>query len=88
MNGGYTFEAYDVFTDDGWKLTNFRLGKVGVTPDSDKLPVHFQHGLGMDAASWLRDQRTKRQGGYNYKPIMMELVDQGYDVWMGNNRGG
>ena len=34
----------------------------------------------MDAASWLNTQGTT-------EPIMMQLVDAGYDVYMGNNRG-
>jgi len=35
-----------------------------------------------DAASWL-DAQLGEDGN---KPVMFELVDQGFDVWMGNNR--
>ena len=83
---GYDYELYEVETDDDWTLTLFRItGKIGSKEKkvrSDKPPVFFMHGLGMDASNWVT-----RQADYDEVPVAIKLVDQGYDVWMGNNRG-
>ena len=46
----------------------------------DKLPLLMQHGYGQDAKGWA-------EGGTWNQALPLRLVDQGYDVWMGNNRG-
>ena len=45
-----------------------------------KLPILAIPGSGMDAETWFKS------AGYN-KPIHLQLYDEGYDIWMGNNRG-
>ena len=86
---GYTWEAFKVTTDDSYYLTLFHVtgtkdgGKFAPTKD----PVLVQHGLGMDAASWLNDYSNPPEGYSQGKPMPLQLADLGYDIWMGNNRG-
>lgn len=80
---GYNYEEFEVDTDDGWSLTLFHiLAKEGTT--TDKSTLLFQHGNMMDASYWMAYQDQSSQSG---DPMFFQLVDQGYDVWMGNNRG-
>ena len=58
----------------------FRILGDKESEKSDKPPVLVQHGFGMDAVSWL-------VGAMLDKPWPLKLVDEGYDVWLGNNRG-
>ena len=62
--------------------------------DRSKPPVLIMHGLGMDATSWL--VRMGDMDDHDYEedvnippplPVAFALRDEGYDVWMGNNRG-
>ena len=78
---GYDWEAFKVTTDDNYILTTFHiLGKTGKDrPIPLKIPVLCQHGAMIDGASWLGDA--------DGKPFHLELVDEGFDVWIGNNRG-
>ena len=68
---GYTWEAFKVTTDDSYYLTLFHItgtqdgGKF--TPTKD--PVLIQHGLGMDAASWLNDYSNAPEGYSQGKPM-------------------
>ena len=82
---GYTWEAVKVPTEDGFTLTTFHVtGKVVdgevVTVDHTEPPILVQHGLGNDAATWLW---LYGEG----KPLPLTLYDEGFDVWLGNNRG-
>ena len=79
---GYDYEMYTATTDDQWDLTLFRiLGKPGeATTTQDKPPVLLQHGNGIDATIWLEQYA-------DLDPMPMQLVSQGYDVWMSNSRG-
>ena len=81
---GYTFASYQAFTEDGWTLTLFRItGLEGETPreyDSNSEPILFQH-------SALADAQVTLFLGLVGKPWILSLFDEGYDVWLGNNRG-
>ena len=83
---GYEWEPHKVKTEDGWHLTIFRItGRNGERPslseeNKGKLPVLMQHGFGQNAASWAG-------GGLGGPSMPLKLVDEGYDVWFGNNRG-
>ena len=52
---GYTWEAFEVTTEDGYILTTFRI--TGTTDSGiftpNKGSVLIQHGALMDAASWI-----------------------------------
>ena len=79
-----TWEPFNVTTEDGYNLTLFHItgnetGKF--TPV--KHPVLIQHGNKMDAASWIGAYIIAKEE----KPMPLILAEQGYDVWMGNNRG-
>ncbi|OTB07390.1 hypothetical protein M426DRAFT_318078 [Hypoxylon sp. CI-4A] len=86
---GYTAEEHVLQTKDGYLLGIHRLAwrrgeedtKVNDGPASIRKPVvYLHHGLLMNSEVWvcLTDaQRTL--------PFM--LVEKGYDVWLGNNRG-
>ena len=76
----YHWRPYTAETEDGWELTLFRItGRDDEIRVSSKPSILFVHGNKNDAASWMNDQIGK--------PIFLELADEGYDVWMGNNRG-
>ncbi len=77
---GYNFEEHKVKTPDGYILTLWRIPKK-LTEKRRKYaqPVLLQHGVIDNAFSWLF-----KSINHNLATI---LVDQGYDVWLGNNRG-
>ena len=80
---GYTYDAWEVTTDDGYILTTFHVtsnkNKV-VTPNPDLQPVMLMHGLGCDSTMWI-------YGDWDEPSIPIHLFDDGFDVWMANNRG-
>ncbi|KAJ4459270.1 putative Lysosomal acid lipase/cholesteryl ester hydrolase [Paratrimastix pyriformis] len=73
---GFRTEIHQVLTDDGFILTMFRI-----PPRSPGAPVAFlQHGVMDCAVTWIM------QGGVD-ESLAYILASEGYDVWMGNNRG-
>ncbi|KAH8588497.1 Alpha/Beta hydrolase protein [Bisporella sp. PMI_857] len=88
LNGFYA-EEHVVQTGDGYLLGLHRLAwrkgeddrKVNQGPNSLKKPVvYLHHGLMMNSEVWvcLTDEE---------RCLPFQLVDRGYDVWLGNNRG-
>jgi lysosomal acid lipase/cholesteryl ester hydrolase len=88
---GYYCEEHIVQTGDGYLLGVHRLGwKQGeedVRVNSGeknkgvkKKVVYMHHGLMMNSEVWVC--LTERQ-----RCLPFELVERGYDVWLGNNRG-
>lgn len=88
---GYTCEEHIVQTGDGYLLGLHRLGwrqgeeDVRVNPGDrghgiKKKVVYLHHGLMMNSEVWVC--LTERE-----RCLPFELVERGYDVWLGNNRG-
>ncbi|KAI1768175.1 alpha/beta-hydrolase [Hypoxylon sp. FL1150] len=86
---GYTAEEHVLQTKDGFLLGVHRLAwrkgeedlKVNDGPASIKKPVvYLHHGLLMNSEVWVCLTDAERC-------LPFVLVDRGYDVWLGNNRG-
>ena len=78
---GYDWEAIRVTTDDDYILSTFHiLGKTGeARPTTSEGSVLIQHGDYEDGTSMMSE--------FVGEPFHLLLVDAGYDVWIGNNRG-
>lgn len=86
---GYYAEEHVVQTGDGYLLGLHRLGwkkgeedeRVNSGPGSvQKKVVYLHHGLLMNSEVWACITEEHRN-------LPFQLVERGYDVWLGNNRG-
>ena len=86
---GYTAEEHIVHTGDGYLLGLHRLcSKIGEESvrinagkgSLERKVVYLHHGLLMNSEVWVC--MTERQ-----RCLPFTLVEKGYDVWLGNNRG-
>ncbi|KAH8816862.1 Alpha/Beta hydrolase protein [Xylogone sp. PMI_703] len=86
---GYYAEEHIVQTNDGYLLGLHRLAwrkgeedqKVNNGPNSmRKRVVYLHHGLLMNSEVWVCLTEEQRA-------LPFVLVEKGYDVWLGNNRG-
>ncbi|KAI1206685.1 alpha/beta-hydrolase [Annulohypoxylon truncatum] len=86
---GYTAEEHVLQTKDGYLLGIHRLAwrkgeedmKVNDGPASlKKRVVYLHHGLLMNSEVWVCLTDAQRS-------LPFVLVERGYDVWLGNNRG-
>nr|POE83691.1 triacylglycerol lipase 2 [Quercus suber] len=77
---GYVCEEHKVTTKDGYILGVQRIpvGRTNKTT-ANRPPILLQHGLLVDAATWLLNSPNKS--------LAFILADNGFDVWLGNNRG-
>ncbi|PPR84754.1 hypothetical protein GOBAR_AA35958 [Gossypium barbadense] len=81
-SNGYDCEEHWVITKDGYVLNVLRipLGRfVGCRKARNRPPVLLQHGMLLDARSWML-LPPKRSLPFN-------LADNGYDVWLVNSHG-
>ena len=74
QENGYNLEVHDVTTDDGYILSLWHLPPKS----SIQKVVYFQHGLA--DTSWCFFQLGS-------KSLPFLLLKEGYDVWLGNDRG-
>lgn len=88
---GYYVEGHIVQTGDGYLLGLHRLawrrgeedGRVNAGPGKGgvkKKVVYLHHGLMMNSEVWVCLSEEERC-------LPFALVERGYDVWLGNNRG-
>ncbi|KAI0338374.1 lipase [Trametopsis cervina] len=83
---GYTFEEHVILTKDGYLLGLHRLSrKLGerrtrVGASTGKPVVYLHHGLLMNSEVWICLTSPQRS-------LPFVLVEMGFDVWLGNNRG-
>jgi pimeloyl-ACP methyl ester carboxylesterase len=83
---GYLAESYNVVTEDGYILGlsripgKFRNDSAGSNTNGEPKPaVLMMHGMSADMTEYVWNLPNKA-------PALI-LADQGYDVWLGNNRG-
>ncbi|KAL6497601.1 hypothetical protein OROHE_027230 [Orobanche hederae] len=77
---GYKCEEFEVTTDDGYILSVQRIpeGRTG-GGGPNRQPVLLQHGVLVDGMTWLLNSPEQS--------LAMILADNGFDVWISNNRG-
>ncbi|CAG9826897.1 unnamed protein product [Diabrotica balteata] len=77
---GYTFDKFKVTTEDGYILEIHRISESpnGIMTDK-RPPVLVMHGLLGCSADFIHIGPGKS--------LPLRLADEGYDVWLGNNRG-
>ncbi|KAJ3163731.1 hypothetical protein HK101_000599, partial [Irineochytrium annulatum] len=77
-HAGYSCDTFETITEDGFVLFAHRVGKQGGGGvHGSKGPVILMHGLFQSSGVWVTSGMDS---------LAFFLVDQGYDVWMGNNR--
>jgi lysosomal acid lipase/cholesteryl ester hydrolase len=83
---GYDFEEHVVLTRDGYLLGLHRLctpkdtRRAFIGGSSNKPVVYLHHGLLMNSEIWVCLTSVERS-------LPFVLVEMGFDVWLGNNRG-
>jgi len=75
---GYPVETHEAVTKDGYVLALHRIPHGKNTPKGGKV-FFLQHTVLTSSADWVMNLPTQS--------LAFVLADQGYDVWLGNNRG-
>ena len=82
----YSWEAHETTTEDGYILTLFRLTGDNngdrIDNQGSKGPLLLQHGFTSDAYKWFTTNTEE-----NRQAMPIRLFHEGFDVWLGNNRG-
>ncbi|XP_044254321.1 lipase 3-like [Tribolium madens] len=77
---GYPIESHQVQTEDGYLLTLHRIPRgLNNTLETTRPPVLLMHGLLSSSVDWVNMGPGTALG--------LLLADNGYDVWLGNQRG-
>ena len=80
LSHGYGVEVHTTETRDGYFLTMFRIvNKKNSNLDYNPHPVLMIPGLTTSAQAFVVNSDTKAPA--------FQLADEGYDVWLGNQRG-
>jgi len=74
---GFKFESHPVTTDDGYILNVYRINSNETKPGAKA--VFLQHGIVDSADCWVMHRPDVAPA--------FQLVNKGYDVWLGNQRG-
>ena len=79
---GYDWEAFKVTTEDRYVLATYHvIGQSGKEKAAkNRGTVLIQHGNYQDGAFWMKTFGEA-------VPFHLQLAKEGYDVWIGNNRG-
>jgi lysosomal acid lipase/cholesteryl ester hydrolase len=75
---GLKFSEYIVKTDDEYFLTLHRVWLEIPEFQGNRPVVFLQHGMLSSSEVWILNKS---------KSVAFKLAKEGYDVWMGNNRG-
>ena len=75
---GFRLEEHTTQTEDGFILTVFRVTNSDGNVPKDAPVAFMQHGILDSGETWCMDAE---------KSPCFRLINAGYDVWMGNNRG-
>ena len=75
---GLKFSEYIVKTDDEYFLTLHRVWLEIPEFQGNRPVVFLQHGMLSSSEVWILNES---------KSVAFKLAKEGYDVWMGNNRG-
>eukprot|EP00331_Platyophrya_macrostoma_P030138 CAMPEP_0176440768 /NCGR_PEP_ID=MMETSP0127-20121128/20777_1 /TAXON_ID=938130 /ORGANISM="Platyophrya macrostoma, Strain WH" /LENGTH=358 /DNA_ID=CAMNT_0017825375 /DNA_START=95 /DNA_END=1171 /DNA_ORIENTATION=+ len=75
----YPYQTNEVITQDGYKLTIFRIQAKYSKISGGKPVVLLWHGLLDSADTWVINEE-------HLAPALV-LANKGYDVWLGNSRG-
>lgn len=77
---GYIVREHVITTEDEYVLVIHKLEKKGIRYTPSRKIAYFHHGL-------LTNSELFLLGGTKERILPFVLVDMGYDVWLGNNRG-
>ena len=77
-DAGYYSESHFVTTEDGYILNLYHIMKTPNPPKGLEV-VYMQHGILDTADTWI----------FHHKDVApaYQLLEAGYDVWLGNSRG-
>ena len=88
---GYTAEPFQATSETGYVSTIFQV--KGPYQGESKGSVFFMHGTWGDAENWFKSAPSFVLStigvvqGPDYRPALFEIVDAGYDLWVGALRG-
>jgi len=77
---GYLVHEHVVRTRDGYLLSIHHILKKGASDFVNRPVVYLHHGLLTNSELFVLGDTTSRC-------LPFRLIDEGYDVWLGNNRG-